>query len=200
MARSSASTSTAPRPRDNPFSGQADAVPTIWSLGHRNIQGAAIDADGQLWAVEHGPKGGDELNRIEPGANYGWPVISYGENYNGSPIGESLTAREGMQQPRYYWDPVIAPGGMAFYDGAMFPDWRGDVLIGAMNPGALVRLSLDGDTVIGEERLLTDAGRIRDVAIAPDGAILVLTDADDGALLRLTPGHAHRLTPPLTPL
>jgi len=175
-------------PADNPFAGLAEAVPTIWSLGHRNIQGAALDADGQLWAVEHGPKGGDELNRIEPAANYGWPVISYGENYNGSAVGESLTAAEGMEQPRYYWDPVIAPGGMTFYDGAMFPDWQGDVLIGAMNPGALVRLDLDGDTVAGEERLLTDAGRIRDVEIAPDGAILVLTDAEDGALLRLTPG------------
>jgi glucose/arabinose dehydrogenase len=174
-------------PADNPFAGLTEAVPTIWSLGHRNIQGAALDADGQLWAVEHGPKGGDELNRIEPAANYGWPVISYGENYNGSPVGESLTAAEGMEQPRYYWDPVIAPGGMAFYDGAMFPDWQGDVLIGAMNPGALVRLDLDGDTVTGEERLLKDVGRIRDVEIAPDGAILVLTDADDGALLRLTP-------------
>ncbi len=175
-------------PADNPFAGRIDAIPAIWSLGHRNIQGAALDADRQLWIIEHGPKGGDELNRIEPGLNYGWPVIGYGENYDGSPVGEGITAREGLEQPRYYWDPVIAPGGMAFYDGAMFPTWRGDLLVGAMNPGALVRLRLDGDTVTGEERLLTNAGRIRDVAVAPDGAILVLIDADDGALLRLTPG------------
>ena len=175
-------------PGDNPFAGVADAIPGIWSLGHRNIQGAARDGGGRLWTIEHGPRGGDELNWVEAGKNYGWPVISYGENYDGSPVGEGVTAREGMEQPRYYWDPVIAPGGMAFYDGAMFPEWRGNLLIGAMNPGALVRLALDGDTVTGEERLLTDAGRVRDVEVAPDGAVLVLIDADDGALLRVSKG------------
>ncbi len=175
-------------PGDNPFAGVADAIPGIWSLGHRNIQGAARDGGGRLWTIEHGPRGGDELNRVEAGKNYGWPVISYGENYDGSPVGEGVTAREGMEQPRYYWDPVIAPGGMAFYDGAMFPEWRGNLLIGAINPGALVRLALDGDTVTGEERLLTDAGRVRDVEVAPDGAVLVLIDADDGALLRVSKG------------
>jgi glucose/arabinose dehydrogenase len=175
-------------PADNPFAGDPDADPAIWSLGHRNIQAAALDAEGRLWTIEHGPKGGDELNRIEPGKNYGWPVIAYGENYDGSPVGEGITAREGMEQPRYYWDPVIAPSGMVFYEGAMFPEWQGDLLVGSLKPGALVRLRLDGDTVAGEERLLTDAGRIRDVAVAPDGAVLVLTDADDGALLRLTKG------------
>jgi glucose/arabinose dehydrogenase len=175
-------------PPDNPFAGEPGAVPTIWSYGHRNIQAAALDPDGRLWAIEHGPKGGDELNLIEPGRNYGWPVIAYGENYDGSPVGEGVTTREGMEQPRYYWDPVIAPSGMAFYDGAMFPEWRGDILTGSLRPGALVRLRLDGDTVVGEERLLTGAGRIRDVAVAPDGAVLVLTDAADGALLRLTKG------------
>jgi glucose/arabinose dehydrogenase len=174
-------------PEDNPFVGREGAIPSVWSYGHRNIQSAAIAPDGQLWTVEHGPQGGDELNRIEPGLNYGWPVISYGENYNGSPVGTGVTAREGMEQPVYYWDPVIAPSGMAFYEGAMFADWQGDILIGALSPGALVRLTLEGDRVTGEERLLTDAGRIREVAVAPDGAILVLTDADDGALLRLTP-------------
>ena len=175
-------------PADNPFAGDPAAIPAIWSYGHRNIQAAALDAQGQLWTIEHGPKGGDELNRIEPGRNYGWPLISYGENYDGSPVGEGITAREGLEQPRYYWDPVIAPSGMAFYDGAMFPEWQGDILVGSLRPGALVRLHLDGDKVTGEERLLTDAGRIRDVAVAPDGAVLVLTDAGDGALLRLTKG------------
>jgi glucose/arabinose dehydrogenase len=175
-------------PADNPFAGQPDADPAIWSYGHRNIQAAALDDDGQLWTIEHGPQGGDELNRIEPGRNYGWPVISYGQNYDGSPVGEGITSREGMEQPRYYWDPVIAPSGMVFYDGAMFSEWQGDILVGSLTPGALVRLRLDGDKVVGEERLLTDAGRIRDVAIASDGALLLLTDADEGALLRVTKG------------
>jgi glucose/arabinose dehydrogenase len=175
-------------PPDNPFAGIDGALPSIWSLGHRNPQGAAIrPGTGELWTVEHGPRGGDELNLIEPGKNYGWPVVSYGENYDGTPVGEGITSADGMTEPRYYWDPVIAPGGMAFYEGAMFPAWQGDLLIAAMKPGALVRLHLEGDTVTGEERLLEDQGRIRDVEVAPDGAILVLTDAADGAILRLTP-------------
>ncbi len=174
-------------PEDNPFAGESDAVPTIYSYGHRNVQAAALDGQGRLWTVEHGPKGGDEVNLEQPGGNYGWPVISYGENYDGSPVGDGIAAQEGMVQPRYYWDPVIAPSGMAFYDGAMFADWEGDALIGAMNPGGLVRLEIDGDRVTGEERLLTDQGRIRDVEIAPDGAVLTLVDAKDGRLLRLTP-------------
>jgi len=175
-------------PPDNPFTGQADAIDTIWSWGHRNIQGADIHPQtGALWTVEHGPKGGDELNTPEAGGNYGWPVVSYGENYNGSPVGSGAPRAEGMVEPRYYWDPVIAPGGMVFYDGAMFADWQGDLLISSLNPGALVRLSLDGDTVIGEERLLTDQGRIRDLEIAADGAILALVDAGNGKVLRLTP-------------
>jgi glucose/arabinose dehydrogenase len=177
-------------PEDNPFVGREDALGEIWSLGHRNIQGAAIEpATGQLWSVEHGPKGGDELNLIEAGANYGWPVVSYGENYNGTAVGEGRTSAEGMTEPRYYWDPVIAPGGMTFYRGEMFADWQGDILIGSLSPGALVRLAVEGDTVTGEERLLTDQGRIRDVEVAPDGALLVLTDAEDGAVLRLTPAQ-----------
>ncbi len=176
-------------PPDNPFVGQAGAVATIWSLGHRNIQGAAIHpATGALWTIEHGPQGGDELNMPLAGANYGWPVISYGVNYDGSPVGDGLTAAAGMEQPVYYWDPVIAPGGMAFYTGGMFVDWEGDLLIGAMSPGALVRLRIDSSgRVASEERLLTDQGRIRDVAVAPDGAVLLLVDADDGSLLRVTP-------------
>jgi glucose/arabinose dehydrogenase len=175
-------------PPDNPFAGIEGALPAIWSLGHRNPQGAALrPGTGELWVVEHGPRGGDELNRIGPGLNYGWPVVSYGENYDGTPVGDGITSAEGMTEPRYYWDPVIAPGGMAFHQGAMFPAWQGDLLIAAMKPGALVRLHLDGDTVAGEERLLTDQGRIRDVEVAPDGAVLVLTDAENGAILRLTP-------------
>jgi glucose/arabinose dehydrogenase len=114
-------------------------------------------------------------------------VISYGENYSGTPIGEGLTAQEGMAQPQYYWDPVIAPGGMAFYNGDLIPDWQGDLLIASLTPGGIVRLEMDGDTVTGEERLLTDLGRVRDVEIAPDGSVLIVTDADDGALLRLAP-------------
>lgn len=175
-------------PPDNPFAGRKDAVASIWSLGHRNIQGAAIrPSTGRLWAVEHGPRGGDELNRIEPGANYGWPVVSYGINYGGSDVGEGIASAAGMTEPLYFWDPVIAPGGMLFYQGGMFADWQGDVLIASLSPGGVVRLELDGDTVTGEERLLTDRGRIRDVEIAPDGALLALTDSPDGAILRLTP-------------
>lgn len=174
-------------PDDNPFAGTEGALPTIWSYGHRNIQAAALDPEGRLWIVEHGPKGGDELNLVEPGDNYGWPVISYGENYDSTPVGSGRAAEEGMEQPVYYWDPVIAPSGLVFYDGGLFPDCQGDALIGAMRPPGLMRLEIDGDRVTGEERLLPDQGRIRDVALAADGAILVITDANDGALLRLTP-------------
>lgn len=174
-------------PEGNPFASTTGAIPTIWSLGHRNSQGAALDGQGRLWEVEHGPKGGDELNLIEPGKNYGWPVISYGENYDGTPVGAGLTAKEGMEQPRYYWDPVIAPSGLLFYEGAMFPEWRGDALVGSLTPGGINRLRLDGDRVVGEEHLLSDVGRVRDLAVDPDGAIVVITDAADGALLRLTP-------------
>jgi glucose/arabinose dehydrogenase len=174
-------------PPDNPFVGDPDAIETIWSYGHRNIQGAALDPDGRLWTVEHGPQGGDELNMPQAGMNYGWPVITYGEDYDGTPIGDGISSATGMEQPVYYWDPVIAPSGMTFYQGEMFPEWQGSILIGSLTPGALVRLQLADDMVVGEERLLTDRGRIRDVVQAPDGALLVLTDADDGALLRLTP-------------
>jgi glucose/arabinose dehydrogenase len=178
-------------PPDNPFTGVEGALGSIWSSGHRNIQGAALrPGTGELWTVEHGPRGGDELNRIEPGLNYGWPLVSYGENYDGTPVGEGITSADGITEPRYYWDPVIAPSGLAFYEGAMFPAWQGDILVGAMRPDGLVRLRLDGDTVVGEERMLEDQGRIRDVEVAPDGAILVITDADNGALLRLTPAAA----------
>lgn len=175
-------------PPDNPFVGREDAIGGVWSLGHRNIQAAALREPGDLWLVEHGPQGGDELNHIERGGNYGWPVVSYGENYDGTPVGSGSSdhAGRGFIEPRYYWDPVIAPSGMIFYRGDLFP-WAGDVLIGSLKPGALVRLELAGDSVTGEERLLTDRGRIRDVAEDRDGSILVLTDSPTGALLRLTP-------------
>ncbi len=175
-------------PEDNPFFGQDGADGAIWTYGHRNVQGAAIrPGTGELWTLEHGPKGGDELNLIEAGANYGWPVVSYGENYNGLPVGSGAPRAEGMAEPRYYWDPVIAPGGFAFYQGEMFAEWQGDVLAASLNPGGLVRLKLDGDRVVGEERFLTGERRIRDVEIDRDGAILLLVDARNGAILRLTP-------------
>ena len=171
-------------PADNPFVGR-DGVDTIWSYGHRNPQGAAIDLNGALWTIEHGPRGGDELNLPLPGRNYGWPVISYGINYNGQNIGEGIAVQDGMEQPVYYWDPVIAPGGMMFYDGDYSP-WQSDLLIGSLNPGALVRVKLSGGNVVGEERLLTDVGRIRDVEVLPDSSVLVLADSQ-GSVLRVTP-------------
>lgn len=176
-------------PPDNPFAGGPGAAPQVWSLGHRNIQGAAIEpATGALWTLEHGPRGGDELNRIEKGANYGWPVVSYGENYDGTPIGSGKAHGAGVTEPRYFWDPVIAPGGFQFYTGTLFAGWRGNVIAASLNPGGVVRLVLDGDRVTGEERLLHGQARIRDVEIDRDGAILVLTDEPQGRILRLSPG------------
>lgn len=168
----------------NPFIGQANAKPEIWSYGHRNVQGAAIHPDtGKLWTIEHGPRGGDEINIPEAGKNYGWPVICYCIDYSGAEISEG-TARDGMEQPVYYWDPVIAPGDMIFYTGNLFP-WKGNILASGL-AGAIVRLQLDGEKVVGEERLLTDQGRIRDIVQAPDGALYVLVD-DAGKVLRVTP-------------
>jgi glucose/arabinose dehydrogenase len=175
-------------PQDNPFVGQ-DGNDSIWSLGHRNIQAADLrPGSGEFWLVEHGPQGGDELNHAQAGGNYGWPVVSYGENYDGTPVGSGEAHHEpkGFTPPRYYWDPVIAPSGMTFYEGDLFP-WQGDVLIGSLAPGALVRLEMEGDTVTGEERLLQDRGRIRDVVEAADGSLLVLVDSEAGAVLRLRP-------------
>ncbi|MEZ5722240.1 MAG: PQQ-dependent sugar dehydrogenase [Paracoccaceae bacterium] len=163
--------------------------PEIWSWGHRNMQGATLGPDGALWTVEHGPRGGDELNRPEPGRNYGWPVVSYGQEYSGAPVGEGRTAADGIEQPLYYWDPVIAPSGMVFYDGEIFPDWQGSLLIGGLASQALVRLELDGPKVTGEARYLQGMGRIRDVDIAADGAVMLLTDARRGALIRVTPAE-----------
>jgi glucose/arabinose dehydrogenase len=174
-------------PADNPFVGRSGALPEIWSYGHRNAQGADVHPDtGALWTMEHGPQGGDELNAPQPGRNYGWPVISYGEDYSGGRIGEGIAVREGMEQPVYYWDPVIAPGGMHFYRGALFP-WRGNVLIAGLRSRSLVRLELEGDRVAGEERFDLGVGRIRDVAEGPDGALWIVTDENDGRLVRLTP-------------
>ena len=173
-------------PADNPFAKQAGALAEIWDVGHRNIQSAAFDASGQLWTVEHGAKGGDELNLIEKGKNYGWPIISYGEEYSGEPIPGNITAREGLEQPVYYWDPVIAPSGMEFYTGNAFPAWKGSVFIGGLASQRLVRLAIKDKRVTGEEHLLTDRGRrIRDVRQGPDGALYVVTD--EGELLKISP-------------
>ena len=172
-------------PSDNPFVGQA-GNDLIWSLGHRNMQGAAIGPNG-LWTIEHGPRGGDELNQPRAGGNYGWPVVSYGINYRGSDVGDGIASGPEFEEPVYYWDPVIAPGGMMFYDGP-YADWRGDLLIGSLNPGALVRIKMENGRVIGEERLLTDVGRVRDVEVLDDGSVLVLIDSGRGQVLRVTPG------------
>jgi glucose/arabinose dehydrogenase len=174
-------------PADNPFAGQGGAADQVWTLGHRNLQGAALAPDGTLWTLEHGPMGGDELNRIERGANYGWPEVSYGLNYDGTPVGTGEAHGEGFAEPVYFWDPVIAPGGFLFYEGAMFAGWQGDILAASLTPGGLVRLELEGDRVAGEERFLYGERRIRDVAVDRDGAVLLLVDDAEGAILRLTP-------------
>ncbi|GGB51949.1 dehydrogenase [Roseibium aquae] len=176
-------------PSDNPFVGRSGYLPELWSIGHRNVQSAAIHpGTGNLWTVEHGARGGDEVNRPEAGRNYGWPVISYGRHYSGGTIGEG-TSMAGMEQPVHYWDPSIAPSGMAFVTSPLFPQWQGSLLVGALAGQHLARLDLDGTTVAGEEKLLAALGeRIRDVRQGPDGAIYVLTDSGDGRLLRLTPG------------
>ncbi len=174
-------------PKDNPFVGRAGARPEIWSYGHRNVQGAALDpATGQLWTVEHGARGGDELNHPQAGKNYGWPVITYGVDYSGVRIGEG-TAKPGMEQPVYYWDPVIAPSGAAFNAGDRYPGWKGDLFVGSLTPGGLVRLELRQGEVRSETRYLPDVGRVRDVVPGPDGYLYLLTDASDGKLLRVVP-------------
>lgn len=174
-------------PKDNPFVGRNDARPEIWSLGHRNILAAALDDRQRLWEVEMGPRGGDELNLVERAKDYGWPVIGYGEEYSGSSIHETTQA-PGMEQPVYYWDPVISPSGLTIYSGALFPEWKGDFFIGGLSSKSLVRLELENDRVVGEERLLSDRdARIREVVEGPDGALYVLTDDSDGELLRIAP-------------
>lgn len=175
-------------PNDNPFFKQEGALPENWDIGHRNIQSAVFDDKGQLWTVEHGAKGGDELNRVEKGKNYGWAVISYGEEYSGEPIPGDITAKEGYEQPVYYWDPVIAPSGMEFYTGKAFPQWRGNIFIGGLASQRLVRLVIKDNRVIGEEALLTERGkRIRDVRQGEDGFLYVVTDDSNGELWKIVP-------------
>jgi aldose sugar dehydrogenase len=175
-------------PSDNPFVGQADALPEIWSLGHRNVQAAAFDAGGKLWIVEHGTRGGDELNRIEKGKNYGWPRAAYGIEYSGQPIRGATTAVAGTEQPVYYWDPVIAPSGAQFYSGAAFAQWRGNLFIGSLRERRLVRLVMQDNRVVGEEHLLGERGkRIRDVRQGPDGALYIVTDESNGELWKMSP-------------
>jgi aldose sugar dehydrogenase len=179
-------------PKDNPFAGKDGALPEIWSIGHRNIQAATLNpTTGELWEVEHGTRGGDEINVARKGKDYGWPTIAYGIEYQGGPITGGITAKEGMEQPLYYWDPVIAPSGMVFYTGNLFPAWKGSLFIGGMVSTNLVRLDVNGDRVTGEERLLTDLQpnreRIRDVRQGPDGALYLLTDNAKGRVLKLVP-------------
>jgi glucose/arabinose dehydrogenase len=161
----------------NPFANTPGALPEIWAYGQRSQEGLAFDARGQLWETENGPRGGDELNLIAKGANYGWPVITHGIDYSGKPVGDGITANAGMEQPVYYWDPVIAPSGLAFYHGRQFPAWRGSALVGGLRGMLLDRLTLRDNKVMAEEPLLTDLHqRIRDVAVGPDGSVYVLTD------------------------
>lgn len=175
---------------DNPLVGVEGALPEIWSLGHRNMQSAALDGEGRLWTVEHGPRGGDELNRPEAGVNYGWPEVTYGVEYSGDLVGDGITEMQGTEQPVYYWDPVIAPSGMAYYQGAEFPEWEGAFLIGGLVSHGIVVLHLEGDQVASEERVPLDA-RVRDVKVGPDGAVYAVTedrDAGTSQILRLTSG------------
>jgi glucose/arabinose dehydrogenase len=182
-------------PADNPWAGSESARPEILTYGHRDISGLATHPlSGDIWMTEHGPRGGDELNRIVPGANYGWREISYGTDYNGDPIGDGEAQREGMQQPVYFWRPSIAPSGLIFYDGSLFPQWRGNVFVTALAGQHISRLVFDGERVVGEERLLVERGqRIRELRVGPDGALYALTNEESDAptgtaeLLRIAP-------------
>ena len=172
----------------NPFINQPGAMPEIWTLGHRNVQASAFDERGQFWTVEMGPQGGDELNLIKKGKNYGWPLVTFGEEYTGLPVPNSVTDKPGFERPVYYWDPVIAPSGAQFYSGNAFPEWRGNLFVGALREQRLVRLRIENNKVTGEEHLLTDRGqRIRDVRQGPDGALYLVTDESDGELLKIVP-------------
>ncbi|NJL98955.1 MAG: PQQ-dependent sugar dehydrogenase [Synechococcaceae cyanobacterium SM2_3_2] len=182
-------------PADNPFASQPEvasqpeAAAAVYSWGHRNIQGLATHPDtGEVWAHEHGPRGGDEINRIAPSLNYGWPLITYGREYSGSQVGQGISAQAGLEQPVVHWTPSVAPSGMTFYTGDAFPDWRGDLFVGALAGQHLARLQMEGERVIGHERLLDQqVGRIRDVRTGPDGFLYLLTDDPNGSLLRLEP-------------
>lgn len=175
-------------PEDNPFVGQEGALPEIYSYGHRNMQGAALHPDtGELWVNEHGPRGGDELNRIQPGGNYGWPLLTEGTEYSGEPIDPPADLPGDLIEPIASWVPSPAPSGLLFYQGEMFPDWQGDAFMGALAGTALIRVEMDGETVVGDEFLLTERGqRIRDVVEGPDGALYLLTDEADGEILRVS--------------
>ena len=178
-------------PKDNPFVGKADARPEIWSYGHRNVQGAFLHpVTGELWELEHGPQGGDEINIARKGKDYGWPTITYGVEYGAAntKIGEG-SQKAGMEQPIYYWDPVIAPGGLAYYNASLFPKWKGNVFAAGLNSNYVARLTIDGEKVKGEERLKfsTQNERYRDIAVGPDGALYVLTDGPNARLLKVVP-------------
>ncbi|QUS36681.1 PQQ-dependent sugar dehydrogenase [Falsirhodobacter algicola] len=172
----------------NPFVSEDGAMPEIWSLGHRNTQSAALGPDGRFWMIEHGPKGGDELNRPEAGLNYGWPEVTYGIEYSGDPVGDGITQRAGTQQPLYYWDPVIAPSGMAFYDGDLFADLDGAILVGGLVTRDVRVLHMEGERVLYEESFPLEA-RVRDVRVGPEGAIYAVTEERGGpsTIVRITP-------------
>jgi glucose/arabinose dehydrogenase len=178
-------------PKDNPFVGRAGALPEIWSYGHRNMQGAALTPEGSYWTHEHGPQGGDEINLPQPGRNYGWPVITHGENYGGGRVGEGITAKTGMEQPLHHWVPSIAPSGMAFLSSERYGKaWQGNLFVGSLKFGYLNRIELEQPyrgKVVREHKLLEGAGRIRDVRQGPDGLLYVLTDSAQGRLIRLQP-------------
>ena len=179
-------------PKDNPFVGKEGIRPEIWSSGHRNIQAAALNpATGELWEIEHGTRGGDELNIARKGKDYGWPTIAYGIEYQGGTITGGIQQQAGMEQPAYYWDPIIGPSGMTFYTGSLFPQWKGNLFVGGHGTRDLVRLTLNGEKITGEERLLKDLQpkpeAIRDVRTGPDGALYLLTDGAAGRLLKLVP-------------
>jgi glucose/arabinose dehydrogenase len=175
-------------PRNNPFVGRSGALPEIWSYGHRNSQGATLGPDGRLWMHEHGPQGGDEINLPQAGRNHGWPVITYGENYGGGAIGAGITAKAGMEQPLHYWVPSIAPSGMAFLTSERYgAEWKGDLFVGSLKFGWLDRIALADGKVVREHKLLEGVGRVRDVRQGPDGLLYLLTDEDDGKLVRVQP-------------
>lgn len=174
-------------PGDNPFVDRENALPETWTLGHRNVQAAAVDENGDVWVIEHGAQGGDEVNPLRKGGNYGWPVVAYGEMYSGEPLPDAKTARRGFTAPVYYWDPVIGPSGATFYSADAIPEWRGSLLIGGLVERELVRLVLEDGKVIGEEHFLGDRNRrIRDVKPGRDGALYIVTDHADGELWRVT--------------
>jgi aldose sugar dehydrogenase len=177
-------------PTDNPFAGRAGALPEIWSYGHRNPQGATLAPDGVLWMHEHGPQGGDEINVPQPGRNYGWPVITYGENYGGGRIGEGITSKAGMEQPLHHWTPSIAPSGMAFLTSDRYgPAFKGNLFVGSLKFAYLTRLELAQGKVVREHKLVEVGERVRDVRQGPDGLLYLLTDSAQGRLLRLMPGN-----------